>query len=492
MTGSSTPILRKRIMRYRVREFTQLYSFVFCALALTVLFSCRSTKSAEEQLADTDLTKDPPKQTLFLTGTKPIEQVTNTNALQFTIERVESNDYPKEIRLFARVFDSTGNFITNLAPPVRGSQEYWKKLTETVAVNQKRRKRTIDIKDFTVREYGASDSIPYAINLLIDYSGSMNGVMDILHDGAEMFIGLKQRQDQIAITSFNKAFAVKVPFAADKSYLTDRFRRVKQNDFGSYSAMYDALLKSIRMFDSLPQEMPRNIIMFSDGDDNFSTTKAREVYLAAKEHNVHIFSVGFGYTHDDVLQFIAEQTGGKYYQVYTKQALRNVFLEIYQSLRNYYLVTYKPPVFGGKHHIELQLQPSGTALLATGSYEKGDIDIFSNLDDSFKKYIGFDYNKSTLRPESATTIDELVDQLQRYERVWLEVQGHTDSTGGVEYNQRLSEARAQAVVNALIQRGIDTKRLVARGMGMMYPLKPNDTEENRALNRRTEFRVLRK
>ncbi|MBL7974373.1 MAG: VWA domain-containing protein, partial [Candidatus Kapabacteria bacterium] len=405
MTGSSTPILRKRIMRYRVREFTQLFSFVFCALALTVLSGCRSTKSAEEQLADTDLTKDPPKQTLFLTGTKPIEQVTNTNALQFTIERVESNDYPKEIRLFARVFDSTGNFITNLAPPVRGSQEYWKKLTETVAVNQKRRKRTIDIKDFTVREYGASDSIPYAINLLIDYSGSMNGVMDILHDGAEMFIGLKQRQDQIAITSFNKAFAVKVPFAADKSYLTDRFRRVKQNDFGSYSAMYDALLKSIRMFDSLPQEMPRNIIMFSDGDDNFSTTKAREVYLAAKEHNVHIFSVGFGYTHDDVLQFIAEQTGGKYYQVFTKQALRNVFLEIYQSLRNYYLVTYKPPVFAGEHKIELDLQINASdTLKAYGAYSTADIDITSNPSDSFKKLITFEYNKSTLRPESESII----------------------------------------------------------------------------------------
>jgi len=473
-------------MRYRVREFVGIIVVVCLSLCLCISNGCRSAKSAEDQLADTDLTKDPPKQTLYLTGTKPIEQVADASKLRFEIERVESNDYPKEIRLYTRVFDSTGNFITNLAPPVRSSQEYWKKLTERLG------KRDVNINDFTVREFGSSDSIPYAMNLLIDYSGSMNGVMDILHDGTEMLIGLKQRQDQIAITSFNKAFAVKVPFAADKSYLTDKFRRVKQNDFGSYSAMYDALLKSIRMFDSLPADMPRNIIMFSDGDDNFSTAKARDVYLAAKESNVHIFSVGFGYTHDDVLQFIAKQTGGKYYQVYTKQALRNVFLEIYQSLRNYYLVTYKPPVFGGKHFIELQLQPNSTTLLANGSYEKGDLNVFSNLDDSFKKYIGFDYNKATLRSESSTTIDELVDQLQQYERVWLEVQGHTDSTGGVEYNQRLSEARAQAVVDALVQRGINAKRLVPRGMGMMFPLKPNDTDENRALNRRTEFRVLRK
>jgi outer membrane protein OmpA-like peptidoglycan-associated protein len=155
--------------------------------------------------------------------------------------------------------------------------------------------------------------------------------------------------------------------------------------------------------------------------------------------------------------------------VYTKKDLVNVFMEIYRSLRNYYLVTYTPPKFAGLHRVALTLQlPTTDTLVSHGEYNQSDIDII-NQNTSFQKRIPFDYNQATLKPEAQGTIDELVD-----------------------FNQRLSEARAQAVVTALIQHGIDAKRLKPRGMGMLYPLVPNDTEENRALNRRTEFRILRR
>lgn len=97
-----------------------------------------------------------------------------------------------------------------------------------------------------------------------------------------------------------------------------------------------------------------------------------------------------------------------------------------------------------------------------------------------------------LRPEAIPIIEEIADQLERYERVWLEVRGHTDDIGGIEFNQRLSEERAKAVVRALIERGIDSVRLRPRGMGMLYPLVPNTSEENRAKNRRTEFVIIRR
>jgi outer membrane protein OmpA-like peptidoglycan-associated protein len=64
--------------------------------------------------------------------------------------------------------------------------------------------------------------------------------------------------------------------------------------------------------------------------------------------------------------------------------------------------------------------------------------------------------------------------------------GHTDNQGGRGYNQRLSEARSSAVLSWLVQHGIDSKRLASEGRGMDKPIAPNDTEEGRALNRRTE------
>jgi outer membrane protein OmpA-like peptidoglycan-associated protein len=67
--------------------------------------------------------------------------------------------------------------------------------------------------------------------------------------------------------------------------------------------------------------------------------------------------------------------------------------------------------------------------------------------------------------------------------------GHTDNQGGRSYNQRLSEDRAMAVLLWLVDEGIDASRLMAQGKGMKIPIASNDTEEGRALNRRTEIKL---
>ncbi|HCN04138.1 MAG TPA: hypothetical protein DIS79_00840, partial [Bacteroidetes bacterium] len=70
-------------------------------------------------------------------------------------------------------------------------------------------------------------------------------------------------------------------------------------------------------------------------------------------------------------------------------------------------------------------------------------------------------------------------------------QGHTDNIGGKEYNDTLSLRRAESVKQALVYRGISAKRLRTRGFGFTVPVAPNDSDTNRALNRRTVFKVLR-
>lgn len=87
-------------------------------------------------------------------------------------------------------------------------------------------------------------------------------------------------------------------------------------------------------------------------------------------------------------------------------------------------------------------------------------------------------------------LDKIAGMLLRYRRFKIEVRGHTDNIGGEEFNQRLSDARANAVRDALIARGVSERRLRARGLGLTRPLVPNDTEENRQKNRRTEFAVI--
>ncbi len=108
------------------------------------------------------------------------------------------------------------------------------------------------------------------------------------------------------------------------------------------------------------------------------------------------------------------------------------------------------------------------------------------------KGIYFDFNKATIRlPESQEALQAAYTILKENPTIKVEIQGHTDNVGSDDYNQRLSEQRAWAVVNYLVQQmGVDPARLIAKGYGESMPKASNDTPEGRALNRRVEFVVI--
>jgi outer membrane protein OmpA-like peptidoglycan-associated protein len=101
----------------------------------------------------------------------------------------------------------------------------------------------------------------------------------------------------------------------------------------------------------------------------------------------------------------------------------------------------------------------------------------------------FDTNKSTLRKESKSELEKLLKLMKEMATLKLEISGHTDNVGAADYNKKLSQERAQAVVTYLTEKGIAKERLTYEGYGFDRPIAPNDTEANRQLNRRTEFEV---
>lgn len=106
------------------------------------------------------------------------------------------------------------------------------------------------------------------------------------------------------------------------------------------------------------------------------------------------------------------------------------------------------------------------------------------------KNIFFDINKFDLKPESEAELDKIILLLNDNPTLKIQINGHTDSVGKTADNLKLSENRAKSVVNYLITNGIDPKRLSAKGFGASAPLALNRTEEGRALNRRTEMKVV--
>jgi outer membrane protein OmpA-like peptidoglycan-associated protein len=104
---------------------------------------------------------------------------------------------------------------------------------------------------------------------------------------------------------------------------------------------------------------------------------------------------------------------------------------------------------------------------------------------TFKSDVFFDFDSSTLKPGAYAEVGRVADVLNRYPQTTIRVEGHTDATGPETYNQQLSERRADSVKNALVQRGVDSRRVYTVGFGESQPISSNN-----AANRRVNIVIM--
>jgi len=135
-----------------------------------------------------------------------------------------------------------------------------------------------------------------------------------------------------------------------------------------------------------------------------------------------------------------------------------------------------------KQERDLRARTAGTDVQVT---RQGD-----NLVLNMPSNVTFAYDSATVQPQFQATLDQVAQVLSQYNETYIDVYGHTDSTGSEAYNQDLSERRAQSVANYLESRGVQAARIGTRGFGETQPIAPNDTEEGRAANRRVEIRIV--
>jgi outer membrane protein OmpA-like peptidoglycan-associated protein len=105
--------------------------------------------------------------------------------------------------------------------------------------------------------------------------------------------------------------------------------------------------------------------------------------------------------------------------------------------------------------------------------------------------ITFAYNRYDIQPQFQSTLNEVASTLATYNQSYIDIYGHTDSSGSDAYNQTLSERRAESVANYLSSRGVVRARMATRGFGESQLLvNPEVTEADRAANRRVEIKVV--
>lgn len=194
------------------------------------------------------------------------------------------------------------------------------------------------------------------------------------------------------------------------------------------------------------------------------------------------------------------------------------FKDLYTRVSEYYFPTdslYRYTIGEAKHPLELkpvydQAHKAGfekayveelpLSIESTSKYEVSrtaltDIDerrLDSLLGSTFELQLGFfDYNKTNIKPECEPPLNVLALYLAKHPGYTLEITAHTDDRGPDRFNEELSQKRAESVYAYLVARNIDPKRLTKKGHGETYPKYPNTTDENRARNRRVEFRILK-
>ncbi len=181
---------------------------------------------------------------------------------------------------------------------------------------------------------------------------------------------------------------------------------------------------------------------------------------------------------------ITDNATGKVIETFTTNSATGKFIITLNSGKNYGIAV---KAKGYLFHSENFDIPNGAAdYLVNKTIELKNVAVGSKIT---LNNIFFDIGKANLRSESNGELDRLLKLMQDVPSLKIEIGGHTDNTGSASINAKLSQDRADAVVNYLKSKGVAANRMEAKGYGDSKPVASNATENGRQMNRRTEFEI---
>lgn len=467
------------------------------------------------------------------------------NDLNISLKAVSSSDSLIEIQF--HLIDDYGVYYYGA-----GSEE-WKKLWCNLLI-VKPDGSILRPDEFKIIEYNQGDGNNLAASLVLDHSGSMgNQRAIILQKGVRALIESKRENDGLSLVKFDNYVLTVSKLTKNKSELLKNFGITGLQGFGGGTALLDAINVGISNLNNARNYDEKAIIVFTDGNENFSLATQKEVILRATENNIKIHTIGYGdFISEDYLKAIADHTGGSYYRLFDEEQLSWIFEDVYSKGRNYYGMRIKPFGYGEYRFFIKLCPPKGDPDTLTFTfYYQPSVSVNSSIYDSldfqpliknikpnefYKNEINFpdirEFDKITvIKPQSYQAVEEetdtinmenvdyefnnlvfpdikfvfdkteivngtdreivnVIEFMKKYPRVVLEVAGHTDEKGSHAYNQELSERRAEKVRQIIISAGIQPERVVAIGYGKKLPVATNETESGRQANRRVEFRII--
>ncbi|MCK5742766.1 MAG: VWA domain-containing protein [Chlorobi bacterium] len=397
------------------------------------------------------------------------------------IYHTDISQYPDSVKLYLTIRNSGGKLIMNLAPPYNiNTRRFWK-VTEQYGNTE------VIIKDFDVLEYRENDGPGFTSSFVLDYSGSMHNEIQNVENALRKVVPyIREGKDIFDIIQFDHRVFNPVKLCKNP----DSIRNILSfNMLRGATAFYQASFQGLNNIKNA--ENSKVAILFTDGMDNASFfISANQIVANARTNNIKVFVIGYGYASKDILKQIAEQTGGKAYFPQSLAKLDQIFSEIYQQVKVYYTITYRPSC-NDSNRIKVTVScvprsPNCTA--GSGIYFKEPVPIPCcpcPPCPPCHSGITFDSGSCVVDATYIPIIDMIADNLRKNPNTTIDLVGHSDSSGDMASQTDISLCRAHAVYDALVRdRGVNTDQIInIKGKGndeSIYPKEefPWQTREN--------------
>ena len=435
------------------------------------------------------------------------------SAISTSLLGIDDRNYPDSIILKIGIKDERGFFVRGLAGPdrkkvVSGKDSIWRLLIDSCGANP----RQVGLSRYIIREINEDSRKPIAISMVLDHSPSMGEMRARkLQEAVRNTMDMLTDEDAISVIKFTSKIHREVRLTSNYDQYTSQLKidglrgesaipirvtfnadTIVEQGYGGGTAIYDGAIAGIEELKQTSN--PRKVmIVFSDGGDNSSKADQDSVIRYARTHGVNIHTIAYGITDEEPLRALAESTGGKLYRIYSTKEFPFVLADIVKSMKNHYVISYVPPISADIHRIFGIVSLRKDLVSAfRGTYDKSILHAWDAIGTMHSALIEFEKGSSAIPVSANQVLQDVLYSLTSSPSITLEIRGHTDDIGKEEDNEQLSLSRAQSVAGALIAKGIKQSRLIITGKGESMPLVPNDSEESRKKNRRTEFIIKQK
>ncbi len=449
------------------------------ALALAAMTACSTIKEGEDEIFN-DATPPPNYSPVFVQDIIPFD-INQQDKPKLINGGVDLSN-PNKVKIKLHLVSNNKFYLTGAGK--NQFDDIWCIVYDSI--NGKKQKVKFKISEIT-----ELDRQKTAVAFVLDHSGSMGEWRaDEVQNALIQTINRKKPDDAFAVIKYDDTVVTEVELSTDNNEILSKFKNNGLNGFGGMTAIANGIVQGIKEVNKAGNGYDKIVVIFTDGYDNSSTIPLDSVYAYARAANSTIVAVDFGAEiNPGYMQNIANKSGGFYHHIYSTDEFKLLFRDIYKRIKNHYILEFEPLEYG-MHYVTIELcLPDDTIQTKL---------TFDNTPDL--GYIGllkiyFDFDKATIKKESEPALTAITNLMKGFPNMIIEIRGHTDSlnsTGDPEYNIKLSQKRADAVKKALVKRGIAPDRIIAKGYGETMPVADNSTDEGRALNRRTEFVIIKK